>query len=364
MYKRLRLLAVLSGLLAIFFAGCGGAGSGAVSPESGTVGVKVIFPSQSEVQPTDLPQATRSVRIKLTPGVEPGTPGPAPGEAWKIERLLVSPPAGGPVSTLIYGVAAGWVNVLAQGFASTDGTGEVIAEASETINVLARQQTDVNLITEALCTSVVVNPTAVTLVPEETTSLEAKAYDADGNLLLGAAFDWSSSNQAVAVVEAGGKVTPAGIGLTTAQARERRTGKQAACAVTVAEWIDVATLSIPSTSDVGIMTPALAAGERYRFVASGVWYPWGSTRRADAAWYESGDGLRWTEDKSLQIDDLEPAWIGTADGVTWAPHTLSATTHTYRYYYVGMGVPVRVWQYDIKYVENTGSLSVVVQRHP
>lgn len=226
--------------------------------------------------------------------------------------------------------------------------------------------------TEALCTSVVVRPATLTIAPGKRATLAATAYDADGNVLLGAAFSWTSSNRDVAPVDPStGEVQGGEEGAASVSARERVTGKSNSCAVTVETWSDLVTLDIPVTSAEGVQTPVLQAGQLYRFVATGVWYPWGnvSTRPADAAWYGPNEGwLRndpsaWVEYDSLRIDDLVPAWMGSADGVNWAPHTVSLPTHEYRYEYMGTGAPVRVWLYDTPHWDNTGALKVTVQRH-
>jgi hypothetical protein len=311
------------------------------------------------------------VKLTLTSEVAPGTVMLA-ATPWVIERLLVSPPGGGAVSAQIRDVPAGWVRIVAQAFATPDGTGEVIAVASVTTRVVVAHTTDVGLITEALCTSVSVKPSSFTIAPGKTASPEATAYDADGNVLLGATFDWVSSNNDVASVDAAsGEVRGVTEGLASVTAKERVTGKSASCDVTVAEWSDWVTLTIPVTSEDGALTPVLEAGEPYRFVASGTWYPWGnvSSRPADAAWYgpstwwEPPDPSAWTEHDSLRINDTIPAWLGSSDGVTWAPHTVSLATHEYRYEYLGTGAPARLWLYDTPYWDNTGELSVRVQRH-
>ncbi len=332
----------------------------------GQVSVRVIFPSGVAPQPATLPQVTASVKLTLTP--EPA-PEPPP---WVIERLLVAPPRGGPVTAEVREVPAGGVRMVAEAFATSDGTGEVIARAEVVFEVAAGRVTRVGMTTEALCTLVVVRPADLTIAPGKSARLEATAYDADGNVLLGAVFDWRSSDRDVAPVNAStGEVQGAAEGAASITAQERVTGKSGSCAVTVETWSDVLTLDIPVTSVDGVQTPVLQAGQLYRFVATGLWYPWGnvSTRPADAAWYGPNEGwLRddpsaWVEHDSLRIDDLVPAWMGSANGINWAPHTVSLSTHEYRYEYVGTGAPVRLWLFDTPHWDNTGAIKVIVQRH-
>ncbi|MDE2752101.1 MAG: Ig-like domain-containing protein, partial [Gemmatimonadota bacterium] len=55
--------------------------------------------------------------------------------------------------------------------------------------------------------SVVVSPTADTIAPSDTLRLEAKAFDANGHLVVDAEFTWSSSDAGVARVDGSGLVT-------------------------------------------------------------------------------------------------------------------------------------------------------------
>ena len=60
--------------------------------------------------------------------------------------------------------------------------------------------------------SVVVSPAADTVAPGDTLRLAAEAFDANGHAITGAVFEWSSSDTAVAVVDAVGLVTGVGAG--------------------------------------------------------------------------------------------------------------------------------------------------------
>ena len=261
---------------------------------------------------------------------------------------------------------------MAQAFATPDATGEVIADASLTFRVVGGRTNRIGLITEALCASVTVTPASLIVAPGKTVSPEAVAYDVDGNVLLGATFDWVSSDLSVATVTStSGEVRGVTEGLASVTATERVTGKSASCDVKVTPWLDLVTLTVPVTTADGVLTPALEAGRRYRLVASGTWRPWGSAsaRPADAAWCSPSDwwlpepSSRWVETDALRIGDTVPAWSGSSDGVNWAPHTLSFATHEYRYEYLGTGAQVRLWVYDVPLWDNTGELSVLIQRH-
>jgi hypothetical protein len=372
--RRVPLVAVLSvPLLVLVLVGCGG-GGGAGPAGTGALSVSVIFPAREAPQPAALPRATASVKLTLTPAAAPGDPNP-PAASWTVERLLASPPGGGPVSTQIRDLLPGWIKIVAEAYATPDATGEVIAVASLTFRLAGGKTTRLGLTTAALCTSVRVQPTSLLVLYEQTALVEANALDADGNVLLGAAFDWVSSNPAVATVDADGQVRGKAEGVAWITATDRASGKSASCEVTVSEWADEVTLSVPLSSAAGVSSPVLQAGQRYRFVATGVWYPWGtetgptSERPADAVWYAPREASRrddptaWIRYDNLRIDALIPDWLGSADGTTWAPDTVSLGSHEYRFEYLGTGASVRFWLSDDPYYDNTGELNVTIQRH-
>jgi len=231
----------------VVYVGCGG-GSVSAGAGTGNVSMTVIFPPPSDgAAPEDLPNATQSVRITLKP-VPAGGGEVVVGQAvsdWQIVRLVTAPPGGGPVSALITGVPPGLVAVLAQGFAIPDGTGDVIAMAMTLVLVAAGHTVKANLITQALCASVQVVPPTLALEPTYVGYITATAYDADGMVLLDADFQWSSSDEGVAIVTEGvlpgtsvvapptAEVTAVGEGTCTITATETGSGKSAACEVTV-----------------------------------------------------------------------------------------------------------------------------------
>ena len=122
---------------------------------------------------------------------------------------------------LVEGAAFSWVSsntVVAQ----VDGSGLVTAAGSGNATVTASAgavSATAHLTVEQRVTDVSVSPPEATLVAfADTVWLLAKARDANGHLVEGAAFSWVSSNTAVAQVDGSGLVTAAGSGNATVTA--------------------------------------------------------------------------------------------------------------------------------------------------
>ena len=90
--------------------------------------------------------------------------------------------------------AAGLVTAVGNGAATVTATA---GEASDQVAVSVEQRT----------ARVAVAPVPDTLVPGDTVRLTAEATDANGHLIAGAVFAWSSSDTQVATVDAAGLVT-------------------------------------------------------------------------------------------------------------------------------------------------------------
>lgn len=248
--------------------GCGGGGSapGMGPGPTGSVQMTVVFPTDGGgVAPESLPFVTQSVLITLEPGgVGVFTSGMAPAvmPLWQIQALIVRPPGGGPVNAWIDNVPAGPVTVLAEAFASDDGSGDVIAWAVDEVMVLPGQVTDVHMITEALAMAVEVNPLVMTIEPQEGRRATATAYDADGNIIIGADFIWDSDDPGVAQVEqylpagvtTGPDVTVRGVadGTCNVTATETVTGRSDSCEVTVQSRAAASVIVDPAAWDLYI----------------------------------------------------------------------------------------------------------------
>ena len=101
--------------------------------------------------------------------------------------------------------SAGLVTAAGDGSATVTATA---GEASDQVVISVEQRT----------ARVAVAPVPDTLVPGDTVRLTAEATDANGHLIAGAAFAWSSSDTLVATVDAAGLVTATGLGAAVVSA--------------------------------------------------------------------------------------------------------------------------------------------------
>jgi uncharacterized repeat protein (TIGR01451 family) len=81
--------------------------------------------------------------------------------------------------------------------------------------------------------TVVISPSTVTLIPEESVQLSARVTDTEGNLLTGRAVQWSTSNSTIATVTTTGMVEAVGAGTATIQASVE--GRSGSASITVVE---------------------------------------------------------------------------------------------------------------------------------
>lgn len=130
------------------------------------------------------------------------------------------------------------------------------------------------------------------------------------------------------------------------------------------------TLIIPADGT-PVTSSALEAGSTFIIEASGTYvYRSGPPNLADAEWFdpwgnpgvwqEEQEALPYCEDNhDLMVDGGFYDWLGTTDGTTWSPHTLSPD-HLYRLEIVGEGTPVEFAICDTLYGDNSGSLTVTI----
>jgi len=235
------MLVVLSAVIAMVIAGCGG-GSG--SSATGDISVSVVFPEQLQPAgpaPQELPQATNSVRIQviaaqasngIVVGSEP-TAGQGAVEPVVPDLVIRRDSGSAQVGGTVRGVPPGDYLVLALAYESDDGTGQVIAQAQAQTRVVAGATSRVHLFTEALTVLVEVLPPSLELFMYEQAPLAATCYDADGNVVAGP-IEWSSDDQTVAVVSADGIVEGlAAGGFCLITATDLISGVQGSCEVTV-----------------------------------------------------------------------------------------------------------------------------------
>ena len=208
----------------------------------GELTIAVIFPSQpAQVAPQNLPQATNSVRIRVLT-LNPSDP---PTLFW--ETVIARGTTDEPVEATKSDVPVGWYLVQAFGYASNDGTGQVIAEAETHAEVTAGQTTQVTLITQALIVRVEIQPSALELELQSAVTITASGYDADGNVILGASFDWDLSVADVVQLSDTGVLTALAVGQCTITATETGTGIAGTCAVNVFRRHTAYVLVVPDT---------------------------------------------------------------------------------------------------------------------
>ncbi len=289
--------------------GCGGGGGGFLpAAKRGTVEMAIIFPPRPAVGPAVLPVATNSVRITLSP-----PPVPPPARPW----LIVRPPEGGNVGTTFDNVPAGPVLIVVEAFATSDGTGDVIAWAKTNVEVPVGGTASVTMITQALAVRVKVSPDPLNLEPSDVAPLTATAYDADGNILIGATFEWAGDNDAVAPVDENGKVTAHTDGDAHVTALETRSGKFGTALVQVRSRVANSVVVDPAERTLYPPSEPTAQMSATVYDALGVAIPyapvaWSSTDETVATVDDNGR-VTAQGDGSCQIK----ATSGAAEGVSY-----------------------------------------------
>ena len=135
------------------------------------------------------------------------------------------------------------------------------------------------------------------------------------------------------------------------------------------------TSAVPSGSPSGVTSPPLVSGVEYLIEASGTYsgYP-GVTEDAEWACIPWMYGGGWVEYPDLDqgypaawadllINSQGYDWMGTSDGVNFAPHVYSPS-HVYQLYFLGTGDPINLAVLDNNYSDNTGSLQVSIEPVP
>jgi hypothetical protein len=135
-----------------------------------------------------------------------------------------------------------------------------------------------------------------------------------------------------------------------------------------------ATITVSSTDFIPVQTSfALELGQWYLLEIDGTYTYSSSERIADAEFAFDPDSNAWLEELpgvtqqafnlDVLINGVPTNWLGTTDGVNFAPHTYSPT-HVYRQYILGQGLPLSLVIYDSSYDWNEGSLKASIARVP
>ncbi len=201
---------------------------------------------------------------------------------------------------------------------SSGGIVTGVAPGSTQISASVNGKSGIVMITveKTPVTSVVVTPPHVDAAPGVRTQLSAVAYDAAQNPLAGRAFTWSTSNAAVATVDANGMASAVGTGAATITATAD--GKSGTAAITVSQAA-VATVTVtpsPLSMSVGQATQLTATlKDDVGNVLNGRTVSWSSSNPSAAT--VSSQGLLTAVAKgSATITATSEGKSGTADVTT------------------------------------------------
>ncbi len=201
---------------------------------------------------------------------------------------------------------------------SSDGIVTGVAPGSTQVSASVNGKSGIAMITveKTPVTTVVVTPPHVDAAPGVQTQLSAIAYDAAQNPLTGRAITWSTSNAAVATVDANGMVSAVGTGAATITATAE--GKSGTATITVSQAA-VATVTVtpsPLSMSVGQTTQlAVTLRDGAGIVLNGRTVSWSSSNPAAAA--VSSQGLVTAVAKgSATITATSEGKTGSADVTT------------------------------------------------
>jgi hypothetical protein len=192
--------ALFAGLLA----GCGGGGrvsSDGPPAGQGRATIMVHWPLRSvSVSASRLiPATANSIRVSFLSG------------STEVKNtLLVRPSTGNgdlPTSTTVVDLPQGGLSVVAQAFPSSDGTGTPQAGGNTTAQIVAGKSTRVSLTLGTTITRVAILPDTVQLTGNPVT-INATAFDAQGNVVLTNSWTWENSQPNVL------RLVPAGVNAT------------------------------------------------------------------------------------------------------------------------------------------------------
>jgi uncharacterized protein YjdB len=135
--------------------------------------------------------------------------------------------------------------------ATVSSAGVVTAVSAGTANIAATSEGETGsaslTVTPAPVATVTVTPTTVSVVRGSTQQLAAETRDAHNTVLTGRAVSWSSSNESVATVAAGGLVTGVASGSATITATSEGQSGSSSITVTPAPVASVSVALAPST---------------------------------------------------------------------------------------------------------------------
>ena len=175
--------------------------------------------------------------------------------------------------------AEGLVTGVAEGTATITATTDGVSGSAE-----------ISVFVPDVPVSVRVSPSSGSVTVGGTLSLSAQAYDANGRVVAGAQFSWSSSNQSVATVDASGRVTGVAEGTATVTASTGGVSGLATVSVS-APAVPVSVTVSPSTGSVAVgatLNLSAQAFDANGRVVAGVQFSWSSSDQSVATVDASG----------------------------------------------------------------------------
>lgn len=213
--------------MSVLLCGCGGAG-GPQGDGMGTLSVKVVFPPL--VAPASdkvIPPGTDSVLLTVSD--------PATGERLVPDTVVRRPETGTEATAVIGKIRPGPACIHASAHTGADGSGPALAQATVEVEIISSQTVRVGMVLFGVTAAVEITPPAIDLLTTKTMELVATAYDAIGNVVVGAEFTWESSDTTVATVDAKGLADVTGVspGRVVVSATDTREGVRGDCDVTI-----------------------------------------------------------------------------------------------------------------------------------
>jgi len=187
MRHRERLIGKALGLICVLaLLGCGDHGGG---PGTGGLRFVIHWPARP-AESRFIPQGANSLKIEVRREARP-----------LAEAVAARHPDQPTAQVEIRDLPAGPVEVAITAHASTDGTGQALAEGTVQMTVVPGQVKESGLTLDSTVKRIDLSPAGAEVQIGNTVQLTATARDRDGNIILGVKFAWASSDPAIARVD-------------------------------------------------------------------------------------------------------------------------------------------------------------------
>jgi hypothetical protein len=215
MSKFSAVLAVFGVLSGLALTGCGG-GGGNGSISAGTTGrMQVTLQWASGAR--QVPLNAASVRLNIF----------RPDGSLQLSRIFVRPDSGVTTTTETFELPQGQFTFKAEAYSSHDATGTPVAQFQTNANVTVGQVEALNVTLGSTVASVAIKPDDIPFTGAPVT-INAVAFDAQGNVVLTNQWEWTNSNPNVLNLIPNGAtatLTAVGPGSATITVREKESGK-------------------------------------------------------------------------------------------------------------------------------------------